>query len=158
MSIALNETSVEIFTEKAFLQGALLCGVAYGAIVPLFLMTSWLLWKKRLSSSTTTTRSYAFLGFSTTLFILATLSYASNAQFTQLAFIENRNIEGGPGMYEQTMFSIPIDELGNVCMILSTWMCDALLVSLQVLVSFSVFLINELIHIMLKGVAVLYCV
>ncbi|KAI0781613.1 hypothetical protein BC629DRAFT_1678765 [Irpex lacteus] len=128
MSASLNETSTEIFTEKAFLQGALLCGVAYGAVVPLYLMTSWLLWKKLSSPHSDRKRTYAFLAFSATLFILATLSYACNAQFTQLSFIDNRNMEGGPAMYEETMFSIPIDELGNVCEILSTWMCDALLV------------------------------
>ncbi len=128
MSVALNESSVEVFTEKAFLQGALLCGVAYGAVVPLFLMTSWLNWKKLANPNTSKPRTYAFLVFSATLFVLATLSYACNAQFTQLSFIDNRNMEGGPAMYEETMFSIPIDEIGNVCEILSTWMCDALLV------------------------------
>ena len=128
MSNALNETSVEISTEKAFLQGALLGGVAYGAIIPLFLMTSLLLWKKRKSSAAATTHTYVFLAIGVILFVLSTLSYVSNARFVQLAFIDNRNIEGGPAMYEETMFSIPVDELGNVCMILSIWMCDALLV------------------------------
>lgn len=126
MSASLNETSTEIFTEKAFLQGALMSGVAYGTELPLFMMTFWLLWKRR--SGASVVQRYAFLVFITTIFILGTLFYASNAQFTQLAFIDNRNIDGGPGAYEETMFSIPIDELGNVCAIMSTWLCDALLV------------------------------
>ncbi|KAI0693072.1 hypothetical protein BC835DRAFT_1093748 [Cytidiella melzeri] len=126
MSTSLNETSTEIFTEKAFLQGALLSGVAYGTELPLFMMTFWLLWKRR--SGTTLVRKYAYITYLVVIFILGTLFYASNAQFTQLAFIDNRNIEGGPGVYEETMFSVPVDELGNVCAIMSTWLCDALLV------------------------------
>ncbi|KAI0684496.1 hypothetical protein BC835DRAFT_1293101 [Cytidiella melzeri] len=125
MSYSLNETSTEIFTEKAFLQGALLSGVAYGTELPLFMMTFWILLKKRSESSR---RKYAFLTFLASLFILGTLFYASNAQFTQLAFIDGRNIDGGPGAYEETMFSIPIDELGNVCGLMSTWLCDGMLV------------------------------
>ena len=63
------------------------------------------------------------------MFILSTLFYASNVQYTQLAFIDNRNIPGGPTAYELSMFSIPIDELGNVCAVMTTWLCDALIVS-----------------------------
>ena len=133
----LNETSVDIFTEKAFLQGALLGAVAYGAELPLFMMTFALLWQKR--SGATLIRKYAFLAFLVVLFILGTLFNAANAQFTQLSFIDNRNIDGGPGFYEETMFSIPVDELGNVCAIMSTWLCDALLVSGFLLLMLSAF-------------------
>ncbi|KAI0685169.1 hypothetical protein BC835DRAFT_1421534 [Cytidiella melzeri] len=125
MSTALNETSTEIFTEKAFLQGALLSAVAYGTELPLFMMTFWLLWKSR--SGRSVVRKYAYITYLVVIFILGTLAYASSAQFTQLAFIDNRNMEGGPGVYEETMFFVPVDGLGNVCAIISTWLCDALL-------------------------------
>ncbi|EIM80872.1 uncharacterized protein STEHIDRAFT_142727 [Stereum hirsutum FP-91666 SS1] len=125
MSSSLDETSEQIFTEKSFLQGALLAGVAYGTEVTLFAMTFWHLLRTR--SGVNSKRKYIFLAYISVIFILGTLFYASNAQFTQLAFIDNRNITGGPGVYEETSFSIPIDELGNVCAIMSTWLCDALL-------------------------------
>lgn len=126
MSSSLNETGEQMFTEKSFLQGALLAGVAYGTEVTLFAMTFWQLLHTR--SAINSKRRYIFLAYISVIFILGTLFYASNAQFTQLAFIDNRNIQGGPGVYEETSFSIPIDELGNVCAIMSTWFCDALLV------------------------------
>lgn len=122
----LNETSTQILIEKSDLQGALICGVAYGAGIPLYMMTLWHLWHKR---SGTTVTKYALMAFVIVLSILASISYASNSEFTQLAFIDNRNIDGGPGEYEEVAFSIPVDNLGSVCSILSTWLCDGLLVS-----------------------------
>lgn len=127
MATPLNETSVQIFTEKAFLQGTVLTAVAYGAQLPLFMMTFWLLWKKK--SGTPAMQKYALLVFISVLFILGTLFMASDAQFTQLAFIDDRNFPGGPGAYSEVEFTIPIDELGNVCAMISTWLCDGLLVS-----------------------------
>lgn len=127
MSSSLNETGEQIFTEKAFLQGALLAGVAYGIEMTLFMMTFWHLAMRRTGKSLK--RTWALISYITIIFILGTLYYASNSQFTQLAFIDNRDIPGGPGVYETLFFSIPIDELANVCAIMSTWLCDASLVS-----------------------------
>lgn len=53
----------------------------------------------------------------------------SLAEFTQLAFIDNRNFPGGPNAYENVMFAIPVDSMGNVSAALQNWLCDALLVS-----------------------------
>ncbi|KAJ7653966.1 hypothetical protein DFH06DRAFT_1474624 [Mycena polygramma] len=47
-------------------------------------------------------------------------------QFTQQAFIDDRNIHGGPNAYEDAMFSIHIDMLANVTMVILTWMCDVI--------------------------------
>ncbi|KAI0696730.1 hypothetical protein BC835DRAFT_1414123 [Cytidiella melzeri] len=112
MSLTLHKTSAKILTEKVFLQGALLSGVAYGTDLSLFMMTVWLPWKRR--SGTSLVRRYAYITYLVVSFIIGTLSFASSAQFTQLAFIDNCNIEGGSGVYEETMFSIPVDELRNV--------------------------------------------
>ena len=65
------------------------------------------------------------------LFVLASLSYASNAQTVQLAFIDNRDIPGGPDSFEGSTLaaSLAISKLGNVCFCLIIWLCDVLLVS-----------------------------
>lgn len=53
----------------------------------------------------------------------------SLAAFTQMAFIDNRNYPGGPDAFENDMFSIPIDNAGNVAFVLSNWLSDAVVVS-----------------------------
>lgn len=125
-----DEPAAVIFAEKAWLQGALLAAVAYGAEITLFSMCLYLLIRRHLYGTNHKRTNMILLIYITIMFILSTLFYASNAQFTQLAFIDNRNFPGGPNTYEQIMFSIPIDELGNVCAIMTTWLADALLVSL----------------------------
>ncbi|KAK7059077.1 hypothetical protein VNI00_001701 [Paramarasmius palmivorus] len=45
-------------------------------------------------------------------------------QFTQESFIDGREIEGGPNVFEEIMFSLPVDMLANVIMVLITWFCD----------------------------------
>jgi len=61
------------------------------------------------------------------MFILSTLTIASQAEMTQLGFIENRDFPGGPAAYEELMFSIPISSLGNYCFSLMNWFSDSLL-------------------------------
>jgi hypothetical protein len=47
---------------------------------------------------------------------------------TELSFIDNRLYPGGPSAFENDMFSIPPDELGNVTFVLANWFADALVV------------------------------
>lgn len=47
-------------------------------------------------------------------------------EFTQLSFIDGRDIEGGPNNFENVMFSLPIDMLANVIMVLNAWLCDVI--------------------------------
>lgn len=65
----------------------------------------------------------------TLIVLLSTLFMGSLAAFTQLAFIDNRNYPGGPAQYMTDMFSIPVDEVGNVSFVLTNWLCDGLIVS-----------------------------
>jgi len=123
-----DESAEIIFAEKAWLQGALLAAVAYGVEFTLFVMSFYLLLQQWRFGKTSKKINVFLLTYITVMFILSTLFYAANAQFTQLAFIDNRDFPGGPNQFEQVMFSIPIDELGNVCAILTTWLADAMIV------------------------------
>ncbi|KAI0781629.1 hypothetical protein BC629DRAFT_572459 [Irpex lacteus] len=124
---SLNETSTQIFTEKTYLQGGLLCGVAYGAGLPLYVLALWCIRNRR--SCTTATRT-AFLLFICVLFIMASITYASVSQLTQLAFVDNRDFEGGPSAYEkaQETITLPVSMMGNACFVAIIWFCDGLLV------------------------------
>ena len=84
-----NETSTQVFTEKSYLQGGLLCGVTYGVGIPLYVLSLQNLWNRRQG---TTLRKFTFIMLVVALFVLASLSYASNAQTVQLALIDNRDI------------------------------------------------------------------
>ncbi|KAJ7583268.1 hypothetical protein C8J56DRAFT_741271, partial [Mycena floridula] len=117
-----NETNAEIFSEHTWLQGALLACVAYGMEVILYAMSLHLLWLARRDSNKG--RNMALMAYITVMFILGTLYIAGLLEFTQESFIDGRNIPGGPNAYENEMYSIPIDMLGNVTMVMLTWMCD----------------------------------
>jgi len=122
-----NETHAEIFAEAAWLQGALLSNIAYGVELTLFLICFSIL-VQRADWRFSSVKESVLLVFVTVIFILGSLLMGSNAKFTQLAFIENRNFPGGPSAYEQAMFWIPVDELGNVALVIGNWLMDLLLV------------------------------
>lgn len=62
------------------------------------------------------------------MFTLGSLFLGSNSQFTQLAFIDDRNFPGGPSAWEVQMFSISVDEIANVSFVLADWCSTALMV------------------------------
>ncbi|KAI0258609.1 hypothetical protein BC834DRAFT_974963 [Gloeopeniophorella convolvens] len=119
MSNRPDETSFEIFTERAWLQGAILGAVAYGSAFTLFAICLNILVKQ--TNRTNIKIKGAFIAYISILFILGTIFMAASAEFTQMAFIDNRNYPGGPAAYENAMFSIPVDMAGNVAFVLTAW-------------------------------------
>jgi hypothetical protein len=115
-----------LFSEKTWLQGTIVCAVVYGVDLTLFAICFHLL---VIQINRTNYRKLGILLLYISLaFILVTLFMGSLAQYTQLAFIENRNYPGGPSAYEEDMFSIPIDEMGNVSFVVGNWLADAVIV------------------------------
>ncbi|KAL0955957.1 hypothetical protein HGRIS_002139 [Hohenbuehelia grisea] len=121
-----DETSDQIFAEHGWLQGTILSAVAYGAVVVLFPMCFYQLADKIDRSNYRL--KLGLLVYVSTIFTLSTLFMGSLAQFTQLAFIDNRNYPGGPGRYEVEMFPIPVDDIGSVTFVLSNCLCDGLII------------------------------
>ncbi|KAF8905669.1 hypothetical protein CPB85DRAFT_1376752 [Mucidula mucida] len=119
-----DETDEEIFAEHTWLQGAFLGAVAYGIQAILYFMLMHKLLTARKGANTR--RNTGLIIYITTIFILGTLYVAGLFEFTQQSFIDGRNIPGGPNVYEEIMFSIPIDMLANVGMVLLSWMCDVI--------------------------------
>jgi len=114
--------SATIFAEHTWLQGAFLGAVAYGIQFVLYVVTCFFLW--RLRKPTTRRLNILFIAYITVIFVLSTLYVVGLFQFTQLSFIDGRNIPGGPQAFEDLMFSLPIDMLANVIMVLNSWFCD----------------------------------
>jgi hypothetical protein len=117
-----DETPEQIFSEHLWLQGAFLGAIAYGIQVILYVQTCFFLWKLREPANRK--QNIFFIAYISIIFVLATLYMVGLLQFTQDSFIDGRNIPGGPDAFENIMFSLPIDMLANVIMVLTSWMCD----------------------------------
>ncbi|KAG2097497.1 uncharacterized protein F5147DRAFT_714896 [Suillus discolor] len=121
-----DESSETLLEEKGWLQGAVVSSIAYGIGVTLFFMCFHLLIRQM--TRTNYKKSLPLLIYITIDFILGTLFMASLADFTQLAFIQYRDYPGGPNAFENNMFGIPVDNLGNVCGFLMMALSDGLVV------------------------------
>ncbi|KAJ6522059.1 hypothetical protein B0H19DRAFT_904200, partial [Mycena capillaripes] len=115
-----------LFVEKAWLQGALLGSVAYGCVAVLAFMCLYLLLQPKNNASSRRNR-IALIAYVSIVFAFSTIFQACNVEFTQLAFIENREYPGGPAAYENDFWNIPVDAVGNVLFVLTNWMTDSIL-------------------------------
>ena len=128
-SWAPDEDAATISSEDKWLQGAFLCCVAYGFVATLSIQCFFMLIqgfnKKKLF------RDIPLLTFVVLTFSMSTAFIGTVMQFTQQAFVDDRNFPGGPSAYEIVEFSIPIDAAANDLIVVSTILSDALLVGLQ---------------------------
>jgi len=121
-----DESPSQLFAEKTWLQGALLSNIVYGIEVSLFAICFKLLFTR--TNRMNERKQLMLLTFVTVLFILGTIFVYSLSEFTQLAFIENRNYPGGPAAYEEAMFWVPASKIGTVVFVMGNWLMDLLLV------------------------------
>ncbi|KAG2090616.1 uncharacterized protein F5147DRAFT_643435 [Suillus discolor] len=121
-----DESSQVLLAEKGWLQGAVVSSIAYGIGVTLFFMCFYLLIRQ--ITRTNYKKTLPLLIYITVDFILGTIFVAVLADFTQLAFIQYRNYPGGPSAFENNMFGIPVDSVGNVCGVLMMALSDGLVV------------------------------
>jgi len=121
-----DEDSQTLFDERCWLQGAIISAIAYGVTVSLYFLSFYLLVRQK--NRVEFRKRLPLLAYITVSFLLGTIFMIALAAFTQMAFIDNRNYPGGPNAYEENMFSIPIDNMGNVTFVLSNWLSDALVV------------------------------
>ena len=129
-----NVPESQLFDSRTWLQGAILSAVAYGINLTLFILNVSLL-RMRAKLETkhdirARRQTICLLIYVCVIFILGTLTMASQADTTQLGFIDNRDFPGGPVAYEKLKFSSPINSLENYCVTLMYWFTDSLLVFL----------------------------
>ena len=126
-SWAPDEDPQTLFSERCWLQGTIVCAVAYGIVISLYLSSFRHLMHKR--NRAEFKNRLPLLIYITITFLLSTLYMISQAAFTQMAFIDDRDYPGGPSAFENNEFSIPVDDVGNTAFILTSWLSDALVVS-----------------------------
>ena len=130
MSYTPDESPAQLYAEKTWLAGSIITGVGYGVVLALTWLCVQSLWHLTRLKDANYTRNYFFLVYVCVMFTLGSLFLGSNSQFTQLAFINDRDFPGGPNAWEVAMFSISVDEISNVSFVLADWCSTALMVSL----------------------------
>ncbi|KAF8193015.1 hypothetical protein BJ912DRAFT_253649 [Pholiota molesta] len=121
-----QEDAATLLSERTWLSGAILTGVGYGAVVTLYCFCFRQLLKSMNSSNRL--QRLSLLVYITLITLCGTLFMAACARMTELSFVDFRLYPGGPAAFENNMFSIPVDELGNVTFVLANWFADALIV------------------------------
>jgi hypothetical protein len=126
MSNAPDEPSAVILIERYFIQGELLSQAAYGAIFVLSILAFQQVWMRRTFSPA---RRLFWISYISVVLMLSTLIAISNAAVTQMSFVDDRNFPGGPAVFEEMSFTIPLSDLGNACFLIANWLMDAMMVS-----------------------------
>ncbi|KAH7910126.1 hypothetical protein BJ138DRAFT_1114380 [Hygrophoropsis aurantiaca] len=125
MSWTPDETSTQLAIETAWLQGCVAAGVVYGVVVVLFVICFYKLWE-RIRSKRKEAANFMLI-YLITVFACATVVFATNSAFVQLAFINNRDYPGGPGAYTSAMFSSPVNLVSSTACVLASWCATGLM-------------------------------
>jgi hypothetical protein len=124
-----DEDPQTLFSERCWLQGAVISAIAYGVNIPLYYMSFYLLIRDWNRADFDMRRRLPLLIYIAVSFLLNTTFMITLGGFSQMAFIDNRNYPGGPSAFENNMYPITINAVGNVAFVLSNWLDNSLVVS-----------------------------
>lgn len=124
-NFAPRESAATVRLEEAYLVIALFMAISYGAVVTLSIQCITVLARDAKASR----RNSFLLWFVVAIFAVSTVFLAAGVKYILLGFVDERNYPGGPTAFLVTQGFRPANVLANVCVILSTSMSDALLVS-----------------------------
>ncbi|GJJ08924.1 hypothetical protein Clacol_003144 [Clathrus columnatus] len=125
-SFAPNEPEALIQAERAIFVEVAFEAIGYGFTLCLYLMTVNNLLKKDGFKS-----SWKLITFLSMQQIAVFLGVAGNINFAQLAFVDNRNIPGGPLAYQQQFSNRPFALAALSGFTISTWLQDVLLTGMR---------------------------
>ena len=120
------EKTATVRSEEPWLQGAFVAAVSYGAVAVLCIQCFFML--VRGLTKTKLARDGFLTLFVVLMFALNTTYIGTTIQYTQQAFVDFRNFDGGPSAYEVVFFSIPLDAVANDTLVVTTMLADTLLV------------------------------
>jgi hypothetical protein len=95
MSNRPDESTMQIYAEGAWLQGAMVTALLYGVVIVLSVMCWRTLWPRIKRSHDSYRKNLFFFCYVTCLFVVGTVYVVFNSQITQLGFIDNRLYPGG---------------------------------------------------------------
>ncbi|TDL25354.1 hypothetical protein BD410DRAFT_636923 [Rickenella mellea] len=118
-----GESSADLWFERSSFAGAFLGSVAYGLHATTFAATVYFMTRKNTKGHSTP----FLLAFVCALFTLGTIFIGANTKFVQQAFIDNRNIPGGPIAWFHLHYDNNVPILGNTAYIISNFLADGVL-------------------------------
>ena len=122
-----DEDSTTIRLEELLLQGSFVVAIAYGATALLCVQCTCML--LRCFNKPHLFRDSQLLAFVLLIFGLNTTYTILVIHTTQQAFVDNRNFPGGPFAYENSDSLSQVLLAADCCIIIITFLADALLVS-----------------------------
>ena len=126
-SFAPDEDAATILSEQTWLQGALVTCIGYGVVLTLCFMCFFMLvlgFRRSRLLRDGPLVLFVFLSFA-----LNTVVTGGTMQLTMQAFVNDRNVPGGPSAYELLAFALPLEAAVNACILVSMFLGDALIVS-----------------------------
>ncbi|KAL0578483.1 hypothetical protein V5O48_003532 [Marasmius crinis-equi] len=118
-------SSSDLTFERSFYVGGQLTGILYGIQLVLFALSCRLMSRPPYDSKSDS-RFYILYGAS--LLVLWTIALSCNAIFGQFAWIDHRDVDGGPAAYIGEHISDPYNTLGTTAGIGLNFLADALLI------------------------------
>jgi len=120
-----GESSSDLWLERSNFAGMFVGGVAYGIHASVFFSALYFMTHQ---GSQTKSRQWGFIAFITALFALGTINIACNTKFSQMMWIDDRNIPGGPNAWLSGDYNTPVNVLGNTAYIFSNFLADAMII------------------------------
>ncbi|EPQ61278.1 hypothetical protein GLOTRDRAFT_125003 [Gloeophyllum trabeum ATCC 11539] len=124
MSYSPQESSAELWLERANFVGGYLGAMTYAVHALLFFKCAFILLDRRSSPKS----NLRWLVYVSLLFVVATVQVGASIKFMQMTWIDNRNFPGGPAMYIQMVFSAWINTVSNVAYVINNFLADGLLI------------------------------
>ncbi|KAJ3994954.1 hypothetical protein F5050DRAFT_387933 [Lentinula boryana] len=118
------DTPSELTFERSLYVGGQITAILYGIQLVLYFLSNRLL----LHSTRKGKDAYFYAIYGTVLLLLWTVALACNAIFGQYAWIDHRDLEGGPAAYIGENISAAYNTLGTTAGVMMNFLSDALLI------------------------------
>ncbi|KAJ3840439.1 hypothetical protein F5878DRAFT_533689 [Lentinula raphanica] len=118
------DTPSELTFERSLYVGGQITAILYGIQLVLYYMSNRLL----LHSSRRGRDVYFYAIYGTVILVLWTVALVCNAIFGQYAWIDHRDVEGGPAAYIGENISAAYNTLGTTAGVMMNFLSDALLI------------------------------
>ncbi|THH08338.1 hypothetical protein EW146_g9025 [Bondarzewia mesenterica] len=119
-----GESSADLWLERSNFAGMLVGGVAYGIHASVFAAAVYYMTR----GGPQQVFHRGFLAFAAALFILGTINVAANTKFSQMMWIDDRAIAGGPNAWLAQDYTNPVNILGNAAYIFSNFLADGMII------------------------------
>ncbi|CAK5279916.1 unnamed protein product [Mycena citricolor] len=118
------DTPAQLTFERAFYIGSYLTAILFGCQIFMFLLSNYFL---LFTSSDVRKESVFYVTYGTVMILLWTVASSCNALFGQLAWIDHRDIAGGPAQYMADNFAAWYNTLGTAAGVAMNFLSDGLL-------------------------------